>query len=94
MGEQRFCGVTKEEEGARAEFVPLVPFKLQKLSETMHFDDKGEALTKFRHLLDYLPPQMISSTSVGDNGSIFQEVILGLHPRTAYDFACLLLEHG
>jgi len=90
-------GVSKEEDGARAESVRTVPFKLQKLSETMYTDDKEEALTKFRQLLDYLPPQMISDTSVDDNGSVFQDAVLGLHPNNpsaAHDFIILLLEHG
>ena len=39
--------------------VRTVPFKLQKLSETLYLEDKEEALNKFRQLLDYLPPKMV-----------------------------------
>ena len=41
------------------QFVPIVPFKLQKLSEAMYLDDKEEAMTKFRDLLGFLPPEMV-----------------------------------
>ena len=41
------------------QFVQIVPFKLQKLSEAMYIDDKEEAMTKFRELLGYLPAQMV-----------------------------------
>ena len=41
--------------------VPIVPFKLQKLSEAMYIDDKEEAMAKFSELLGYLPPEMVRS---------------------------------
>ena len=41
------------------QFVPIVPFKLQKLSEAMYLDDKEEAMTNFRDLLGFLPPEMV-----------------------------------
>ena len=46
---------------AQLQFVPIVPFKLQKLSEAMYLDDKEEGMTKFRDLLGYLPAQMVRS---------------------------------
>ena len=56
------------------QFVQIVPFKLQKLSEAMYLDDKEEGMTKFRDLLGYLPAQMVRSLiidllySFGKNG--------------------------
>merc|ERR1719427_586530 len=89
MEGEHFCGVTDDAEG-KAEFVPIVPFKLQKLSEAMYPDDKEEAMTKFSELLGYLPPQMISSTSVNENGSVIQDAVRG----GKIDFVRLLLAHG
>ena len=43
------------------QFVPIVPFKLQQLSEAMYLDDKEEAMAKFSDLLGYLPPEMVRS---------------------------------
>ena len=75
MEGQHFCGVTDENEGevvffgcckrnichclVLLQFVPIVPFKLQKMSETMYLDGKEEAMTKFCELLSYLPPEMV-----------------------------------
>ena len=73
MDGEHFCGVPDEEGGGAEvtfkcftvtfvvllQFVPIVPFKLQKLSEAMYIDDKEEAMTKFRELLGYLPAQMV-----------------------------------
>ena len=75
MEGQGFCGVTDENEGEVVlvslaklifvtvlfflQFVPIVPFKLQKLSGAMYLEDTEEATTKFCELLGYPPPEMV-----------------------------------
>jgi len=67
--------------------------KLQQLSKTMYGpyeDDKEKAKDKFRELLSSLPPELVSSTSVNDYGSVLQDAVL----EGKTDFIRLLLEHG
>ena len=36
------------------QFVPIVPFQLQKLSDAMYLDDKEEGMAVFREVFDFL----------------------------------------
>ena len=40
------------------QFVPIVPFQLQKLSDAMYLDDKEEGMAVFREVFDF--PKMLS----------------------------------
>merc|ERR1711962_1222855 len=95
MEGHRFCGVEDE---PRGEFVPIVPFQLQKLSDAMYLDDKEEGMAVFREVFDFLKmpredpdnPEIVSSMTINENGSVIQDAVRG----GKIDFLRLLLEHG
>jgi len=64
--------------------------KIQQLSRLMYEDDKENAKNKFRELLSSLSPELVSSTSVNQYGSVLQDAVL----EGKTDFIRLLLEHG
>ena len=39
---------------ARLQFVPIMPFQIQKLSDAMHNEDKEEGLAQLREVLAFL----------------------------------------
>merc|ERR1712013_209447 len=95
MEGHRFCGVEDE---SRGEFVPIVPFQLQKLSDAMYLEDKEEGMAVFREVFDFLKmpredpdnPEIVSSMTINENGSVIQDAVRG----GKIDFLRLLLEHG
>merc|ERR1711928_28209 len=95
MEGHRFCGVEDE---PRGEFVPIVPFQLQKLSDAMYLDDKEEGMAVFREVFDFLKmpredpdnPEKVSSTTINESGSVIQDAVRG----GKIDFLRLLLENG
>merc|ERR1712126_100666 len=95
MEGHRFCGVEDE---PRGEFVPIVPFQLQKLSDAMYLEDKEEGMAVFREVFDFLKmpredpdnPEKVSSMTINENGSVIQDAVRG----GKIDFLRLLLEHG
>ena len=68
MEGQRFCGVEDEDRGeviffrlsntchsdVLLQFVPVVPFQIQKLSDAMHNEDKEEGMVQLREVLAFL----------------------------------------
>ena len=66
MEGHRFCGVEDEPRGevtfsrqlshciVLLQFVPIVPFQLQKLSDAMYLEDKEEGMAVFREVFDFL----------------------------------------
>merc|ERR1712032_73172 len=64
--------------------------KLQQMSKAMYEDDKEKAKNKFRELLSSLSPELVSSTSVNQYGSVLQDAVI----EGKTDFIRLLLEHG
>lgn len=38
----------------RREFVPVVPFQIQKLSDAMYMEDKEEGIAQFCKVLDFI----------------------------------------
>merc|ERR1719500_304401 len=64
--------------------------KLSQLSKAMYEDDPEKAKNKFRELLSSLSPELVSSTSVNNFGSVLQDAVL----EGKIDFIRILLEHG
>ena len=65
---QRFCGVEDKDRGEvffpklsnschcdlLLQFVPIVPFQFQKLSDAMYLDDKEEGMATFREVFAFI----------------------------------------
>jgi len=93
---QRFCGV---EDPPRGEWVPIVPFQIQKMSDAMYIEDKEEGMAQFLEVIAHLGlpkspdsdyPETVSKHSVNEHGSVIQDAVRG--GKT--DFLRLLLQNG
>jgi len=93
---QRFCGV---EDPPRGEWVPIVPFQIQKMSDAMYIEDKEEGMAQFMEVIEHLGlpkspdsdyPETVSKHSVNEHGSVIQDAVRG--GKT--DFLRLLLQNG
>merc|ERR1712032_1010671 len=93
---QRFCGV---EDPPRGEWVPIVPFQIQKMSDAMYIEDEEEGMDQFMEVIEHLGlpkspdsdyPETVSKHSVNEHGSVIQDAVRG----GKIDFLRLLLQKG
>merc|ERR1712013_889723 len=107
MEGHRFCGVEDE---SRGEFVPIVPFQLQKLSDAMYLEDKEEGMAVFREVFDFfkmsredlvfdflkMPREDPDNPEIVSSMTINENgsVIQDAVRGGKIDFLRLLLEHG
>ena len=123
MDGQRFCGVEDEDRGeviffqlsntchsdVLLQFVPIVLFQIQKLSDAMHIEDKEEGLAQLREVLAFLHLPRKDPPEISNHGLILLNCFSQISSTSVNengsliqdavrggktDFVRLLLEHG